>query len=54
MVRTLEHTSASAIAPSIAIWNLKNESQQLVAPGLYFYHIDSPLGSVQGKFIVIQ
>jgi hypothetical protein len=54
LVRVLDHSAASAIAPSIAVWNLKNESSQLVAPGLYFYYIDSPAGSARGKFIVIQ
>jgi hypothetical protein len=54
LVRVLEHAGATAIAPSIAVWNLKNESQQTVAPGLYFYHVDSPLGTARGKFIVIQ
>ncbi|MCC6397847.1 MAG: T9SS type A sorting domain-containing protein [Bacteroidetes bacterium] len=54
IVRVLTHSAASGIAPSIATWDLKNESRQLVAPGLYFYHIDSPIGTAQGKFIVIQ
>jgi hypothetical protein len=53
LVRVLEHDSGSAIAPSIAVWDLKNESQQLVAAGLYFFYVDSPEGSAQGKFIVI-
>lgn len=53
LVRTLEHNSSSAVAPSIAIWDLMNESRQLVAAGLYFYYIESPQGSAQGKFIVI-
>jgi len=54
LVRTIEHDAGSAIAPSIAIWDLMNENQQLVAAGLYFFHVDSPIGSTQGKFIVIQ
>lgn len=54
LVRTLEHDAGQALAPSIAVWDLKNEDRQLVAAGLYFYHIDSSIGSTQGKFIVIQ
>ena len=52
-VRTIQHNAGSALAPSIAIWDLKNEDQQLVAAGLYFYYIESPLGRTQGKFLVI-
>lgn len=53
LVKTIHHNSNNAIAPCIAIWNLKNENQQLVAPGLYFYHVESPNGSTSGKFIVV-
>jgi hypothetical protein len=53
LVREINHDANSAIAPSIAIWDLKNESAQLVAAGLYFFYLDSPIGSKQGKFIVI-
>jgi hypothetical protein len=54
LVRTLDHSAASAPAPSIEPWDLKNENNQLVAAGLYFYHLDSPVGSTRGKFIIIQ
>jgi len=36
LVRTIYHDQSNSIAPSIAKWDLKNENQQLVAPGLYF------------------
>ncbi len=52
-VRTLHHNAGTAIAPSIAIWDLKNEDQQLVSAGLYFYYLESPIGKTQGKFIII-
>lgn len=52
LIRTIIH-SASDLAPSIAIWDLKNENQQLVAPGLYFFHLDSPAGKATGKFIIV-
>ncbi|HSR17439.1 MAG TPA: T9SS type A sorting domain-containing protein, partial [Ignavibacteriaceae bacterium] len=38
---------------SIMEWNLKNEYDQLCAPGVYFYVITSPIGSTAGKFFVI-
>lgn len=49
LIRALEHDEVSGIEQ----WDLKNEFQQLIAPGVYFYHIDSPLGEKTGKFIVI-
>lgn len=49
LVKTLNKDSNS----SIMEWDLKNEYQQLVAPGVYFYVINSPAGSVTGKFFVI-
>jgi hypothetical protein len=54
LIRTLYHESSSALAESIAVWDLLNEDKQLVAAGLYLYHVESPEGSAQGKFIVIQ
>jgi hypothetical protein len=52
-VRVIEHNGQTSIAPSIATWDLKNESNQVVASGLYFFYLDSPIGSTQGKFIII-
>ena len=54
LVRTIEHNSSNSIATSIAVWDLKNEDRQLVGAGLYFYYLQSDIGSKQGKFIVIQ
>lgn len=53
LVRTIYHSESNAIAPSIAKWDLKNENQQLVAPGLYFFHVESSEGNTSGKFIII-
>jgi len=53
VVKTVEHNALGALAPSIATWDLKNEFNQLAAPGVYFYHITSPLGEKSGKFIII-
>jgi hypothetical protein len=53
LVRVIEHNGQTSIAPSIASWDLKNESNQVVAPGLFFFYLDSPIGSMQGKFIIV-
>ncbi len=53
LVATIEHDSAGALAPSVAVWDLKNHNLQLVAPGLYFYHLESPIGSRTGKFVIV-
>ena len=49
LIKTLYHEKDS----SMEEWYLKNEYNQLIAPGVYFYHIKSPLGEKTGKFIVI-
>jgi len=53
LVKTIDHSSDTAIAPSIAKWDIKNEFNQLVSPGVYFYHIKSDLGEKTGKFIIV-
>ena len=53
LVRTLEHNGNGTLAPSIETWDLKNENQQLAAPGLYFFYVSSPAGTAQGKFAII-
>ena len=53
LIKTIYHSAQSSIAPSIASWDLKNEYNQLVAPGMYFYYVYSPIGAASGKFIVI-
>ncbi len=52
-IRTIEHEGAG-LAPSIARWDLLNENKQLVAPGLYFFVLETPSGASQrGKFIIV-
>lgn len=53
LIRTLEHNGNGSLASSIETWDLKNENQQLVAPGLYFFYVSSSIGSTQGKFVII-
>jgi hypothetical protein len=49
LIKTLDKDNNS----SIMEWDLKNEYDQLVAPGVYFYVITSPAGLIKGKFFVI-
>lgn len=53
LIKTLYHNSNNSIAPSIAQWDMMNEFSQLVAPGVYFYHVDSSIGKTTGKFFII-
>jgi hypothetical protein len=53
LIRILEHTGDNDVATSICSWNLKNKFNQLVAPGVYFYHIKTSRGETTGKFILI-
>ena len=49
LIKTLTKNNTS----SILEWNLKNEYDQLIAPGVYFYYLTSSLGNQKGKFFVI-
>jgi hypothetical protein len=49
LIKTLNKNDNS----SILEWNIKNEYDQLVAPGVYFYYLNTPIGSAAGKFFVI-
>lgn len=53
LVSTIYHNAQTNGGSSIANWNLRNEYNQKIAAGVYFYHISSPIGSTTGKFIVI-
>jgi len=53
LVRVLQHDAENSLAPSIEIWDLKNYNKQLVAPGLYFYYINSDVGVARGKFVIV-
>ena len=53
LVKTLDHRGFSSSAPSIEKWNLRNEYDQGVAPGVYFYVVTSSIGTMTGKFFVI-
>ncbi|MBN2357211.1 hypothetical protein JXO59_13935 [candidate division KSB1 bacterium] len=53
LIQTLNHDERSPI-DSEAIWNLRTFENREVAPGLYFYHLDSDLGEKMGKFVIIK
>lgn len=53
IVKTLDHNGSGSLSQSIANWDLKNENQLLVAPGLYFYFVSTQLGTAEGKFVII-
>lgn len=37
-----------------ACWNLISRNSQIVASGVYLYHVDSPVGDTVGKFVIIK
>ncbi|UCH10727.1 MAG: hypothetical protein JSU61_02215, partial [Fidelibacterota bacterium] len=50
---TLEHGTGSPII-SEEQWNLRSKENREVAPGLYFYYLESDLGNTSGKFVIIK
>lgn len=52
-IQTIYHDQNSPVE-SEKNWNLRSYENREVAPGLYFYHLESDLGSVQGKFVIIK
>jgi len=52
-IQTLRHNSTSGLAESVAVWDAMNYDNQLIAPGVYFYHVSSDIGETTGKFVVI-
>ncbi len=58
LVRTLEHRHTASDGElydsgGTEIWNLLNDSKQLVASGVYVYHVESEAGEYAGRFAVI-
>ncbi len=52
-IRTLHHDASSPLQ-SEEIWNLRTHENREVAPGLYFYHLNSDIGEKTGKFVIIK
>jgi hypothetical protein len=53
LIVTLQHDAGSPI-PSEEQWNLRSSENREVAPGLYFYFLESDIGSATGKFAIIK
>ncbi len=52
LVDTIEHNST--LDNGKAFWDLRTKDNMNIAYGLYLFHVDSPEGSVIGKFAVIK
>ena len=48
-VKTLYHEDGTSTEP----WNMLSENEQEIAPGLYFFFMESKIGSTQGKFVIV-
>lgn len=50
LVNTIEHTDGTGTAD----WNLLSKNGLGIAPGIYFYHVESEYGNRLGRFAVIK
>jgi hypothetical protein len=50
LVQTIEHNDGTGAAR----WNLLSRNNQLVASGIYIYHVESPYGEHLGRFAIIK
>lgn len=50
LVKTIEHTSGTGTA----FWDIRSEYNQLIATGVYFYHVSSKYGEKIGKFAIVR
>ncbi len=53
LINVLHHNENSLIS-SEEQWNLRTDENREVAPGLFFYHVQSGLGDKTGKFVIIK
>ncbi|UCH09799.1 MAG: hypothetical protein JSU61_11375 [Fidelibacterota bacterium] len=53
LIVTLDHDANSPV-PSEQQWNLRSMENLEVAPGLYFFHLESVFGATSGKFVIIK
>lgn len=49
LIQMLDHSGSGT-----CVWDLLSENGQGIAPGLYFYHVESEVGEKIGKFSVIK
>ena len=50
LVKTIEHTNGTGTE----YWDIRSSANQLVATGIYFYHIASPVGELVSKFAIVR
>lgn len=56
LVKTIHHTGSRASPGDLggtATWDFVNESGQLIAPGVYVFHVESKVGEFVGKLVFI-
>jgi hypothetical protein len=63
LIKTIRHVATLAPAEGTAVqnnmggdewWDLLSENRQLIASGLYVFHVQSDVGEQVGKFVVIR
>jgi len=54
LVRTIQYDRSASGGQDFAKWDLKNEFGSEVAYGVYFYHLESPVGSRIGKIAIVR
>ncbi|MDZ7264256.1 MAG: hypothetical protein ONB16_06695 [candidate division KSB1 bacterium] len=53
LIATLHHDQPGLASDGYEAWNLTSKNNQLIASGVYIYHIESDFGSKIGKFAVV-
>lgn len=51
LIRTMEHNSVNS---GEEIWNQLTDARQRTAPGIYFWTVESPVGSTKGTLVIIK
>src|SRR5690606_40417179 len=51
LIEVIEHNSVSA--EGAATWNVRNRNNQVVASGVYFYHIEAGDARKVGRFTIV-
>jgi hypothetical protein len=59
LIKTLKHSETSARGVRNDLggdewWNMLSENRQVVASGVYIFHIDSDIGEQVGKFVIVR
>ncbi len=50
LVKTIRHTNGSGAE----YWDIRSDFNQIIATGVYFYHVESSAGETVGKFAIIR